>query len=118
MSPNRKAVGPSRSVARRSRERPLLADVRGLILTARERIAGAVNSSLVRLYWQIGRRIRRDILREQRAEYGVEIVQVLAGQLSAEFGRGFGRSNLFSMTRFAEVFPDPRIVQSLIGQLG
>jgi predicted nuclease of restriction endonuclease-like (RecB) superfamily len=108
----------SRRVPRRAGVRPLLADVRGLILAARERVAGAVNASLVLLYWEIGRRVRRDILRERRAEYGAEVVEALTGRLSEEFGRGFGRRNLFSMIRFAEVFPDPRIVQSLIAQLG
>lgn len=42
--------------------RPLLADVRGLILAAREGVARAVNFGLVLLYWEIGRRIREDIL--------------------------------------------------------
>ncbi len=41
-----------------------------------------------------------------------------APQLEAEFGRGFGRRNLFSMVRFAEDFPEFEIVQSLIAQLG
>ncbi len=70
------------------------------------------------LHWEIGRRIRKDILKEKRAEYGEQIVSALGSQLTAEFGRGFGRRNLFNMIRFAEVFPDAKIVQSLIAQLG
>jgi DUF1016 N-terminal domain len=62
---------PARGVA------PLLADVRGLILAAREQVARAVDSGLVTLYWHIGRRIRRDILKEKRAEYGAKIVSAL-----------------------------------------
>ena len=96
----------------------LLRDLRGLILQARHVVARQVDSSLVMLYWRIGERIRRDILKEKRAEYGERIVATLSQQLSAEFGRGFGRRNLFHMIRFAEVFPDPQIVQSLIAQLG
>ena len=46
---------------------PLLADVRELILTARERVAQTVNAGLVALYWQIGQRIRKDIIKEKRA---------------------------------------------------
>jgi len=75
--------------------RPLLADVRGLILAAREGVARALNSGLVLLYWEIGRRIRLDILREKRAEYGEQIVYALSRQLTLEFGRGFGHRNLF-----------------------
>ena len=80
--------------------------------------AAAKNAALTMLHWQIGRRIRQDILREQRADYGDQIVTSLATQLTVEFGRGFGRRNLFNMIRFAEVFPDLEIVQSLIAQLG
>jgi len=72
----------------------------------------------VLLYWEIGRRIRQDILREKRAEYGEQIVSALSRQLSAEFGRGFSRRNLFNMIGFAEVYPDPKIVQALTAQLG
>jgi len=45
-------------------------------------------------------------------------VSALSAQLEAEFGRGFGRRNLFRMIRFAEVFPDRQIVSALMTQLG
>jgi predicted nuclease of restriction endonuclease-like (RecB) superfamily len=95
----------------------LLADLRGLIQQAREGVARAVDSSLTTLYWHVGQRIRQDILKQKRAEYGEQIVSALAAQLSTEFGRGFSRRNLFNMVRFAEVFPDPGIVQPLAAQL-
>ena len=95
----------------------LLADLRRLIQHAREGVARAVDSSLTTLYWHVGQRIRQDILKEKRAEYGEQIVSALAAQLEREFGRGFSRRNLFNMVRFAEVFPDPRIVQPLAAQL-
>jgi predicted nuclease of restriction endonuclease-like (RecB) superfamily len=95
-----------------------LADIRELILGARERVAQAANAGLVILYWQIGQRIRKDILKQKRAEYGEAILQTLSAQLAPEFGRGFGARNLFRMVRFAEVFPDPKIVSSLMTQLG
>ena len=93
-------------------------DVRELILAARESVAQTVNAGLTMLYWQIGARIRQDILKEKRAEYGAEIVSALGRQLEAEFGRGFGEKNLRRMIQFAEVFPDERIVVSLLRQLG
>jgi hypothetical protein len=95
----------------------LLADLWELILQAREGVARAVDSGLTALYWHVGRRIRQDILKEKRAEYGARIVAALGRQLTTEFGRGFSRRNLFNMVRFAEVFPDPRIVQPLAAQL-
>jgi hypothetical protein len=95
----------------------LLGDIRTLIEVAREQTARAVNSALVGLYWQIGRRIRQDVLLEKRAEYGKRIVETLSAQLTAEFGRGFDRRNLFHMIPFAEVFPDETIVNALRTQL-
>lgn len=95
----------------------LLTDVRELILATRQAVAQAVNSALVRLYWQIGERIRTDILKAKRATYGGEILQTLSAKLAVEFGRGYSQRNLASMIRFAEVFPDARIVQALSDQL-
>jgi len=95
----------------------LLGDIRSLIEQAREQTARAVNSALVELYWRIGKRIREDVLHEQRADYGEQIVATLSHQLAAEYGRGFSRRNLFRMIRFAEVFPDEQIVSSLMTQL-
>jgi predicted nuclease of restriction endonuclease-like (RecB) superfamily len=44
-------------------------------------------------------------------------VQAVAGQLTREFGQGWSRTGLFQMVRFAELFPESQIVQSLTGQL-
>lgn len=96
----------------------LLGDLRRLIHEARERAAIAVNRELTLMHWQIGDRIRKDILGEERAAYGQRIVSTLSKQLTEEFGRGFGRTNLQYMMQFAETFPDLPIVQSLVGQLG
>ncbi len=95
----------------------MLNDLRELINDSRQRVAQALNAALVLLYWQVGQRIRTDILKEKRADYGKEIVHALSGQLAIEFGSGFGRTNLFHMVRFAEVFPDKQIVHALSGQL-
>jgi hypothetical protein len=95
----------------------LLLDVRALIEAARQQVAQAVNAGLVTLYWHVGKRIRQEILGEQRAAYGEEIVNALSTQLSAEYGRGFARRNLFYMIQFAEVFPDEQIVHALRAQL-
>ncbi|MBN8418664.1 MAG: DUF1016 family protein [Verrucomicrobia bacterium] len=97
---------------------PLLADLRDLILTAREAVARTVNAGLTLLYWEIGTRIRLDILQEKRAGYGDEILQSLSAKLEAEFGRGFGERNLARMVKFAVAFPDPNILTALRTKLG
>ena len=96
----------------------LLRDLRGLILEAQQVVARQVDSPLVMIYWHTGERIQRDILKQKRAEYGERIVAALSQQLSVEFEQRFGLRNLFQMIRFAKVFPDPQIVQSLIAHLG
>jgi hypothetical protein len=95
----------------------LLTDVRELILTTRQTVAQGVNSALVLLYWNIGQRIRRDILKEKRAEYGEKIFYALSRKLAAEFGNGFSQANLFHMARFAETFPDAQILHALSAKL-
>ena len=95
----------------------LLTDIRGLIEETRQNVARSVNSALVMLYWQIGKRIRNDVLRQKRADYGQQIVAALSRRLMADYGRGFGTRNLFRMIRFAEVFPNPKIVSALMTQL-
>jgi hypothetical protein len=100
------------------RARALAADIRQMIEGARYQVAQAVNAGLTGLYWQIGTRIRQDILKERRAEYGAEIVATLSRQLVPDFGRGFEEKTLRRMVQFAEVFPDPAIVATLGRQLG
>jgi DUF1016 N-terminal domain len=96
----------------------LLHDLRPLITEARQEVARFVNSALVMLYWKVGQRIRKDILEEKRARYGEEIVSTLSRELSAEFGDGYSRPNLFRIVRFAEIFPEEQIVSTLSRQLG
>ena len=62
----------------------LLSDLRTLIAETRQDVARSVNSALVMLYWNVGQRIRQDILKERRAEYGREIVVTLSRQLVEE----------------------------------
>ncbi len=95
----------------------LLEEIRFLIESARRRAATTINTEMVMLYWYIGERIRRDTLGQERADYGKRIVQMLSEKLTVEYGRGFTRTNLFNMIRFAEVFPERKIVHTLSGQL-
>jgi predicted nuclease of restriction endonuclease-like (RecB) superfamily len=94
-------------------EARLLADVRSLILAARGRVALYVNQETTLLYWDVGARIRRDILGFERAPYGQRVMQNLGSELTREFGRGYGWRNLFNMVRFAGEFPDRQILQTL-----
>ena len=95
----------------------LIGDIRRLIETARHTVAVTVNAGLTILYWQVGNRIRQDILKEKRADYGKKIVATLSQELTKEYGNGFNYTALTRMVRFAEIFPDTQIVATLSQQL-
>jgi predicted nuclease of restriction endonuclease-like (RecB) superfamily len=95
----------------------LLGDIRHLIEHSQRRLASTANSELTLLYWSIGQRIRVDILQNDRAAYGEQIVSTLSAQLQVDYGRGFSAKNLRHMLRFAEAFSDIQIVSTLSRQL-
>lgn len=95
----------------------LFSEISGLIAAAKDRVAVAVNAELTMLYWNVGRRINKEILGDQRADYGKRIVSELSESLTAEFGEGWTSRQLFYCMRFAETFPDSKIVNTLCSQL-
>ncbi len=95
----------------------LFDSVRKLIEQSRQQMALAVNTTMSLLYWQIGRQINEEVLQNQRAEYGAQIVATLSRQLASDYGTSFSEKNLRRMMQFATVFPEEAIVVSLIRQL-
>lgn len=96
----------------------LWGDIRSLIEDSRNHVARVFNAAMLVTYWSVGDRIRREVVGQERAEYGKRLISRLAEELTIAYGSGFSRSNLFNMLRFAETFPDFQIVQTLSGQLG
>lgn len=96
----------------------LLADIRQMIETTKSQVAVTVNSAMTLMYWHIGDHINREILGGERAAYGKQIVVQLAQTLQSEYGKGsFSEKHLRQMMRFAEVFPDEKIVYTVCRQL-
>lgn len=95
----------------------LHAELRTLIASSRQRLAGAVNAELTRLYWTVGQRLHAELLGHERASYGAQLLDQLGQRLSHEFGRGFEARNLRRMLRFAQAFPQAEIVSTLSTQL-
>ena len=91
----------------------LLSELRGLIESARQQVAQAANATLTMLYWRIGQRISVELLQKERAPYGQAIVSAVGTELTLAYGKGFTDRNLWHMKRFAEVFPDEKIVYAL-----
>lgn len=95
----------------------LFSDIKNLILEAKSRVAVTVNSELTQLYWSVGNRIKTDVLKDTRAEYGKKIVKNLSKQLTQEFGRGWSEKQLRHCLRTVETFPDKEILSTLWREL-
>jgi predicted nuclease of restriction endonuclease-like (RecB) superfamily len=95
----------------------LVAELRKLIENARAAVVSTVNAGLTLLYWRVGKRVKDEIVGDRRAEYGKQILQTLAAQLSADYGTGFAEKNLRRMIQFADIYPDMEIVVTLSRQL-
>jgi predicted nuclease of restriction endonuclease-like (RecB) superfamily len=113
---------PARTLVRRKSAAPitanrLLNDLRGLIQTARHKVATTANAIHTLLCWHIGRRLLSENLHHGRADYGRQILATVSQELGAEFGEGFTYTALTRMARFAEFMPNARIVATLSQQL-
>lgn len=106
----------------------VLSTVVELMEAARRAAARSVNAIMTATYWEIGRQIVELEQRgESRAEYGKQIIERLAKDLSDRFGRGFQKTNLFQMRAFYLTYPhlgqsfsadnlSPEIFQTLSGK--
>ncbi|MEN5307220.1 DUF1016 N-terminal domain-containing protein [Chryseobacterium cucumeris] len=94
-----------------------MADLKELVDKTRSQVAAQVNSAMVVLYWEIGKRINEDVLDNKRAEYGKEVIVQISQQLTLEFGNSFSEKNIRKMMQFASVFSDFNIVASAMRQL-
>ncbi|EGR0491175.1 hypothetical protein VCSRO161_2479 [Vibrio cholerae] len=95
----------------------LVEDISLLVASAKQRAAAAINNEITLLYWQVGNRVRQEVLGGGRADYGKQVIATLATELTAQYGKGWSKRNLAQMVKFAEVFTDAHIVQTLSAQL-
>lgn len=92
-------------------------EISQLIQTTKENIQQNINSELTFLYWNIGKRIKTVIIKDERAEYGKQVVNSLSDQLTSNYGKGFSRANIFRMIQLYDIFPDEKIVATVLRQL-
>ena len=96
----------------------LIQDLRQIIEQARGHVAATANYAQTMMYWHVGERINREVLGNQRAEYGKQIVSQVATQLQEEYGKkGFEPRNIRRMMQFAQEFPDFEIVSQIATKL-
>lgn len=86
-----------------------------IIEDARARAYRQINESLVRRNWELGKIIAEEELNgEDRAKYGASVIKELSKRLTATYGKGFTKTNLYSYVNFYNLFP--RIFHSLSGK--
>jgi len=89
--------------------------VKDIINQAREQAIRSVDFQRVLMYWHIGRSIFEEEQQgKERAEYGTYLIEMLAKELSPEFGSGFSKRQLAFCRQFYRAFP---IVNALRSQL-
>lgn len=55
-------------------ENILYSDVCRIIEGSRQRLATSVNAEICVMHWQIGKRIKKEVLDNKRAEYGKQVL--------------------------------------------
>jgi predicted nuclease of restriction endonuclease-like (RecB) superfamily len=92
----------------------LIGGIGELLEAARRASARAVNAFMTATYWDIGRRIVEfEQGGKKRAEYGQELLERLASDLTDQFGRGFSRFNLGRFRQFYLAAPADQIRATL-----
>jgi len=92
----------------------LINEIGTLLQKGREKAAQSVNTILVQTYWLIGKHIVEfEQGGKEKADYGSQLLDQLAKDLSEHYGKGFSRSNVFQIRQFYLRFSK---IQTLSGQ--
>lgn len=79
-------------------------EIKNYIIAAKQKINKTVNSTMVEAYWNIGRKIYEVCGKNERAEYGKQVLIEISNKLINEFGQGYSVQNLRKMRQFYIVF--------------
>ena len=98
-------------------EETLYSDVCQIIDGTRGRIATYLNTEVCMTNWYIGKRIKEDVLFNQRAEYGKQVVKNLSLRLTERYGSGWSVYKLQHCVRSAYTFSEEEIMYATRTQL-
>lgn len=111
-------IDNNKQIVSQAATQSLIQDLRQIIEQARGHVAATANYELTMMYWHIGERINHEVLGNQRAEYGKQIVASVSRQLQQEYNiKGFDEKNIRRMMQFTSLFPDSQIVATVSRQL-
>ncbi len=96
----------------------VIKDIKEIISAGTNDAYHAINKSLILTYWNIGKRI---VTQEQngtmRADYGTALIDVLADELTREYGKNYSKRNLQYFRKFYLYFPEEEIVNACVHNL-
>lgn len=93
----------------------LILDIKKIIEYSKKQVVKNVNTIMLQTYWNIGRRIVEEEQNgKDKADYGKALINNLAKELTNFYGKGFSKSNLFSMRKF---YLSYQKIQTLSGKL-
>lgn len=85
----------------------LLEDTKNIIESSKDFAYSAVNFAIIQRNWLLGKRIvEEEILNENRANYGKQVIKNLSCKLTNLYGKGFDSSNLYKYCEFYKIFPN------------
>src|SRR3989338_3862083 len=89
----------------------LITEIGFLLEQGRKNAYQAVNTILVKTYWEIGKRIvEYEQEGKERADYGSALLNLLSKDLMEKFGKGFSQDNLERMRKFYSLFRNSETV--------
>lgn len=95
----------------------IFVDISRLIEATKRNLVDSANTEINLLYWQIGKRIKEEILLNEKPEYGKKIVESLSKSLADKYGRGYSKTNLFNWIKMYEVYQSKNIFHAVCGKL-
>lgn len=91
----------------------ILQEIKSIIKKARYNSFTAVNTEMLKAYYEIGRKIVEEEQKgKKRVEYGENLIDILSEELIKEFGKGFSTTALKNMRTFYIIYKE-KIGQSL-----
>ncbi len=95
----------------------IVQEISALIEESKQQVVRTANSTLTLLFWHVGKRINEEVLKNERAQYGKQIVATVSAQIELKYGRNFNEKNVRRMMKFANEFSDFEILPPLAAKL-
>ena len=106
MSKENKNIEPENNSEFITQHSSFLFDIKQIVSEAKNQVYSVVNSTIVKAYWLIGKRIVEEEQEgKERADYGKEVIKTVSTELTKEFGRGFSITNIKYFRQFYQIFP-------------